>query len=278
MVSIICLGKWKLTTSVASLDRKMTVSVLQGNITTRPHGASIVSVIGEYTKLCLASPPGLCLWAEWSFPFNIRRFHFLKGFLDQARQYKQDWIMGVIDTDKGALYNSACAISSEGRLLPEIYHKRYLVPIGEYIPWWIQISPLAFLFGTCTPLSDGFSSGSDAVVYQFDQARIAPVICFESLSPEIVASSVRKGGEILVNLSNTAWFRSSMIGDQMVSFCVLRAAETHRSFAFATAIGPSVMVDPQGKILRISARNEKVLMTEPMPVESDLTPFARFCR
>jgi apolipoprotein N-acyltransferase len=110
-------------------------------------------------------------------------------------------------------------------------------------------------------------------VLDLDGTRIASLVCFETMSPELVVSPVRNGGELLVNLSDLAWFHDSMIGDQMVAFSVCRAVETGRYFVFAANTGPSVVVDTRGRIAAHSRAGARTVLTGDVRLCREQTPF-----
>jgi apolipoprotein N-acyltransferase len=93
------------------------------------------------------------------------------------------------------------------------------------------------------------------------------------LSPELVTQSVRAGGELLVNLSDLAWFHNSMIGQQMIAFSILRAIENRRYFVFAANSGPSAIIEPTGKVIAASPKSSKATLTARVGFSSTITPF-----
>jgi apolipoprotein N-acyltransferase len=97
------------------------------------------------------------------------------------------------------------------------------------------------------------------------------------VSPQICSAGVRAGGEVLTDSSDNSWFRLSILSDQMVSFCVMRAAENHRSFVFATALGPSTIIDSSGHILSQAGREEPAVISAELPIEQDITMYTRWC-
>jgi apolipoprotein N-acyltransferase len=183
-------------------------------------------------------------------------------------------IIGSIDRDSdGKPYNSAFGIASNGTLLQAVYHKRYLVPFGEYMPSWVKYMPEWMQRLTSTPAGTGFTAGKFPVTINFDGRRVAPLICFETISPELVASSVRNGGNLLVNLSDLAWFHESMCGDQMIAFSVLRAVESGRDFVFAANTGPSAVINRYGKITSRSPQEKITNLIGKVTFHSERTPF-----
>lgn len=259
---------------------KVLFSALQAGVSVKAHKASAADVLSKYIQLSIESPANsVCVWPEWSMALNFSGASTsLQAAAHLARRNKQSWLMGVFDLDnQGRLFNSVCAIEQSGRILPDVYHKRYLVPVGEYTPDWIRLSPIgAVLYGVHKKYND-MSSGETPAVFCLDRVKVAPLLCFENVSPQICAASTRAGGEVLIDSSDNSWFGRSILSDQMVSFCVMRAVENHRSFVFATALGPSTMIDSSGHIIRQAGRDQTATISSELPVERDITPYTRWC-
>lgn len=266
--------------SPAKVQKTVAVAALQANLSEVLHKVKSEVVVVKYLNLARSCAPGtVCIWPEWSFPVAFSKSQrTYKALAVFPKRDKQAWVVGASDRGaQGEIYNATCAIESNGEVLPQVYHKRYLVPIGEYLPDWIKATPLRFMMFGNNKLPKESSSGLQPVILPLRQAKIAPVICFEAAYPRLCAQSVRAGGELLVDCSDNSWFKSSILSDQMVSFCVLRAVENHRSFVFATALGPSTIIDSTGHILAQAPRQKESTVKAVVPLESDITPYTRWC-
>ena len=129
---------------------------------------------------------------------------------------------------------------------------------------------------TNTPAGGGYSSGESPAILDFGWGKVAPLICFESLSPELVASSVRAGGQLIVNISDLSWFHQSFVGRQMIAFSVFRAIENGRYFIFAANTGPSAIIDPGGRIDELSGQDQDLLLVGKVSLCTCATPFTRW--
>ncbi|HEY9788511.1 MAG TPA: apolipoprotein N-acyltransferase [Candidatus Obscuribacterales bacterium] len=253
-------------------------SVLQGNISFTVHHATREAMIARYFALARTAPQSLCVWPEWAYPCVWSKDGVCRELLRKAAALcKQTWIVGTVDCDeKRQLMNGVVAVTDKGEVQPEVYHKRYLVPFGEYTPWLIKYSPFGWLFSTGAPGNSDYRPGDRPVVFSISGRKISPLVCFETISPELVAENVRMGAQLLVNCSNTVWFQSPIMGEQMIAFCVMRAAESHRNFVFATTIGPSAFIDAYGRVSRKSRRENASVLVDCVSFESDITPFCRW--
>lgn len=273
-------GSARLDSEKAIEKKKLLFTALQAGRSVKAHQVSGLEVLKTYFELSGKSPANsVCIWPEWSIALNFRTNATSLNQASQiAARHKQAWVLGIFDKDpEGRLFNSVCAFTADGKVLPELYHKRYLVPVGEYTPDWIRLTPLGtVLYGAAKKYND-VSSGENAVVFDLKKVKVTPVVCFENVSPQICSAGVRAGGEVLIDSSDNSWFRLSILSDQMVSFCVMRAVENHRSFVFATALGPSTIVDSTGHILNQAGREVPGTISAELPIEQDITPFTRWC-
>lgn len=261
-------------------NKKEMVSVLQGNLLFGLNEIDPAKHWNRYLGLARSSPPGICVWPEWSIPVSISLYpHIFKELAAKAAVINQDWIVGAIDEDKkGNAYNAACVVGKSANGANVVYHKQYLVPFGEHSPAWLLNSPLGGLCGTLTPRRKGFTEGSESVVFTCGKNKVVPLICCELVSSELASAGVRKGGELLVDCSNTMWFQTKLLGDQSFAVCILRAVENHRYFVFGTSIGPSAFIDWHGRILKTAPMNEPCALSQEVHFDSRLTPFSRWFR
>ncbi|OYW94531.1 MAG: hypothetical protein B7Z23_03525 [Pseudomonadales bacterium 32-61-5] len=104
---------------------------------------------------------------------------------------------------------------------------------------------------------------------------IAPFICYEVVYPEFAASLAAQS-DILLTVSNDAWFGRSIGPLQHLQMAQMRALEAGRWMIRATNNGVTVLIDPQGRITeRIPAFEQAVLYGEVTPMQG-LTPFLQW--
>lgn len=281
LLSAALAGEWLLLQERVSLKGLPVrpITVIQGNGCPGISGEAPEKVVDGFVKMTIRAPKNLCLWTEWSVPASIvHRGDVFKGLAEVAARQGQEWIIGCYDETEGGQYFNSAALLSGGAIKGEIYSKRYLVPFGEYVPAPLHLPPFCYLFCTGTPEKSDFASGQKPVVMPVADYEVSPIICFESIAPELVSQSVRAGGQVIVNLSNTIWFRDSIMSDQMIAFAAFRAAECKRSFVFSTNVGPSVFIDPLGQVTKTAPRGKAIVMSADVPLCREMTPFCRFYR
>jgi apolipoprotein N-acyltransferase len=268
--------------SITGSEPNQTVSVLQGNINIdmerTKHRYTVSELLSHYMTMLENCPKGLIVWTENALPTYLSdepgTIADLAAF---AKKHECDMVVGALYHDPETTpFNSAYGITGNGLLISEVYSKRYLVPFGEYTPSAVRNMPEWVLRLTNTPAGGGFGSGKTAVALALNCGQVAPLICFETLSPELCASSTRKGGQLLVNISDLAWFHRSMIGQQMIAFSVFRAVENSRYFVFGANTGPSAIIDSNGRIKELSGQEQDQVLVGKVALSSELTPFTRW--
>jgi apolipoprotein N-acyltransferase len=282
LTGVIAFGFYQSTTLNYVAD--IPVSVVQQNInidmqkTTRRYSGEDLYRI--HRDLMASAPRGISIWTESALPIYLSSEKSMQRLLkDLAASRSTDIVVGAMDSDKeGRPYNSAYGITSGGEILGNIYHKRYLVPVGEYAPPFLKLLPDWARRMTNTPAGGGFNAGAQPEVFDFASLRIGPLICFETIAPEEVASTVRQGAEALVNISDLAWFHDSLIGEQMLATSVMRAVENRRFFVFAANTGPSAIIDPLGRINERCGVGKAQVLTGKVGKVIDISPFTSWYR
>ncbi len=149
------------------------------------------------------------------------------------------------------IYNSAAFIRPDlgysGR-----YDKIHRVIFGEYLPlrnllpWLEQLTPFGAGFG--------IEAGSDVQLFEYGPWTFAPLICFEDTVPPLVrrmaAQRTESGAapDVLVNLTNDAWFHGSSELDQHLVTACFRCVENRIPMVRAVNGGISSFIDGNGRV------------------------------
>ena len=147
-------------------------------------------------------------------------------------------------------YNSALQIIPNQNV--EVYHKGKLVPGVEIFPYIRFLKPFlgdAMLdFGGATS-SLGIDKERKVFVNQFNKAKVAPIICYESIYGEFVTDYVKNGANLLAIMTNDSWWGNSEGHKQLLSYARLRAIETRREIVRAANSGISAHINAKGDIV-----------------------------
>jgi apolipoprotein N-acyltransferase len=146
-------------------------------------------------------------------------------------------------------FNSAFLIDKDLNNLGS-YHKRVLMPFGEYLPFsetfpWIK---------SISPQSGDFSSGDrlEPVILKRQNSndlKIGVLICYEDLVPRLSKSYAQQGANLLVNLTNDAWYGDTAAPHQHHLLALWRAIETRKYLLRVTNTGLTAVVDPLGNTI-----------------------------
>jgi len=233
------------------------VAMVQGNIPqalkwTPEYRQHSLSVYADATAEHWDSD--LVIWPEAAVPAFFQDVQaFLEPLAARATETETALITGIPfrDSTRRRFYNSIVGLGqAEG-----VYHKQRLVPFGEYVPLEGWLRGLIDFFDL--PMSD-FSRGpatqSPLLAGEF---RLAPSICYEVVYTDLVARSARRA-DLLITISNDAWFGASIGPLQHLEMARMRALETGRYVLRATNNGVSAIIDERGRIV---ARSDQFVMT-----------------
>lgn len=261
------------------------ITIVQGDINIDMQKSKRKYKISDLTEiydgLLKNTRDSLVILTESALPIYLNESPNTRAWLEKtARDKHIDIITGAMDKDNiERPMNGAFATTSSGAMISTVYHKQFLVPFGEYTPWLINYMPQWLKQLTNTPAGGGFAPGREAISFTLNGQKVSPLICFESISPDLVARSVREGGQLLVNISDLAWFHQSNCGKQMMAFAVLRAVENRRHFVFAANSGPSAIISQSGKIVKQVGQDAgQCVLSGEVTFDHRLSPFTLWYR
>ncbi len=277
---------WRMQTFPTAIAQaeQMEVAVAQGNIPQdqKWQPAFQRETIDTYLRLSnalfTAQKPQLIVWPETALPFYPYEHPlFLRLHSELTRPHQTYLLTGAPHREKtsaaGPLTyaNSAFLLSPEGQVVGR-YDKQHLVPFGEYIPFRRILSfasPLVETLGA-------FSPGQTNTPLPCQSSRIGVLICFESIFPEISRKQVEGGANLLVTITNDAWFGRSSAPWQHLAMGVFRAVETRKTLLRAANTGISAFVDPMGRIQQASPLFAEYARSQAVALLNGLTCYVRW--
>ncbi len=248
--------------------KSVKVAVVQGNIDQSvkwnpDYQRKTIQIYEELTDRAASFNPDLVVWPETAVPFFYQEQNELsKKVVQIAVEEGTALIFGSpaygVTREGPRYYNRAYAISKDGKVTG-FYDKMHLVPFGEYVP----LKGLLFFVDRLVPAAGDFASGEILKPLQSGDLTAGILICFEVLFPELSRGQVRMGADVLVNLTNDAWFGRTSAPYQHLSMAVFRAVENRIPVVRAANTGISAFIDPTGEITTRSAIFERdVLVAE----------------
>lgn len=197
----------------------------------------------------------LVVWSETSATFAVPE-SLGKGsfFKDKfARSLGVPTIFGAVlyrvDPDRERWFNTALATNVQGDVTGR-YDKQYLLAFGEYLPLG-DTFPILYKW---SPHSGRFSAGTSIEPVEVEvngkKHPVSVLICYEDILPGFTNRAVSHADpELLVNMTNDAWFGNTTEPWEHLALAKFRAVEHRRFLVRSTNSGVSAIVDPTGAIV-----------------------------
>ncbi|NOZ01862.1 MAG: apolipoprotein N-acyltransferase, partial [Deltaproteobacteria bacterium] len=173
--------------------------------------------------------------------------------------------------DEQEYYNTALLVAPDGRVLGR-YDKNYLLIFGEHIPFadWFPF------LKSWLPEAGDYRPGRTVEVFDLDSVRIGLMICYEDIIPSFTRKLADKDPNILINITNDAWFGKTSEPWQHLQLAAFRAIENRRYLLRSTNTGVSAVIDPVGRIVSHTSLEGAETLTADIAVLSGETIYQRF--
>jgi apolipoprotein N-acyltransferase len=258
------------------------VALVQGDIdqSIKWDPSNQAETINIYRRLTLSSKsfdPDLVVWPETAVPLFFQEGGELaREVLATAKEAHAYIIFGSpaygVEGKSIHYYNRAYLISPQEKVV-ESYDKIHLVPFGEYVPLQRY---LPFVHRLVVSAGD-FRSGKKSSPLSFPKAKAGILICFESIFPELARDMTKNGAQILVNITNDAWYGMTSAPYQHFSMAVFRAVENRRPLVRAANTGFSAFIDCHGEIMQVSHLFTEATLCRELPLGGpSLTVYTRY--
>jgi apolipoprotein N-acyltransferase len=220
--------------------------------------------------------PQLVVWPESAVPHYFHMHPRWEPLIvAQAISDSIPIVTGGLDVvwgetrDDYEYYNSAFLFDASGRRDPyPVYHKRYLVPIVERVPFlnprWFHLK----WFG-------GFGIGAPGAIYEQPIGKFGILICYESIFEDLSRRYRREGADFIVNITNDAWYGETAAPHQHAAHLVMRAIENRVGIARAANSGISEFVDPLGREHQRTRLSVKTYATDNIHTTDVITLYTR---
>jgi apolipoprotein N-acyltransferase len=195
------------------------------------------------------------VWSETSAMRPAYDEEYREDLYGVARRIGAPAIFGAVivkhvsDERRYVLYNAAVSSDDAGTITGR-YDKQFLLTFGEYLPFG-EAFPVLYRW---SPNSGHFTPGRSLepliVDVKGQKHPVTALICYEDILPRFTNDAVRYGNpELLVNMTNDAWFGDTTEPWEHLALAQLRAIEHRRYLVRGTNSGVSAVVDPVGRVI-----------------------------
>jgi len=263
-------------------EKSLKAAIIQGNIDQSikwdpAYQEQSVDTYHRLTRSTSLFKPDLVVWPETAMPFFFQdNEKFSPRLFEMSKEAGADLIFGspaYERTRTGTQYYNRVYLLSRNGEFAGYYDKVHLVPFGEYVPYrW-----LFPFFRHLLHAAGNFASGKKTDPLRLKNHSAGVLICFEVIFPELARTQARKGAEILVNLTNDAWFGRTSAPYQHLSMAVFRTIENGRPMIRAANTGFSAFIGPQGRIMTRSELFKEEVLTQDLRLgHSSLRFYTRY--
>ncbi|MFT4768612.1 MAG: apolipoprotein N-acyltransferase [Glaciecola sp.] len=239
----------------------------------------LVTLTDSLTDITKNARPGLVVWPETAIPLSLRSYRnreLITALLEQAKSQNAPMLVGahsieVVPGEAPRLYNAAFLIPSSGYINQE-YHKILLAPGVEKTLMAPYLPPTL-----AERWPSRLQTGNTLGLFNLDDHKIGVFICWEVFFPDFVRQLAQQGAGVLINMSND----NAAFGDAESAYTiplphvVLRAIENQRYVVRSANGGPSIAVDPYGRVAAIENGAQESILLATVNLQSRNTFFSR---
>jgi apolipoprotein N-acyltransferase len=257
LVGISVWGFARMNAGLPADVKPKTIALLQGNIDQNHWGNnsldSSFSIFEELLKKVTLDKPDLVVMPESALLcYLLRRPQLAMRVSAWSRELGEPIIMGALHWDpapRGSrddylVYNTAFYVDPVSQKYTP-YYKMKLVPFSETLPF-------TGVFPILSRVNLGqadFKTGKDPVVFSIGNGvRAGPFICYEIIYPGFVRDRVKRGANLLVNITNDGWFGKTSGAFQHATMARMRSIENGVPLARAANTGITMLVDQFGRV------------------------------
>ncbi len=194
----------------------------------------------------------LIIWPETAIPSLYHHADDFVGPVTSRQAESEAFFMSGLaykspETEK---YFNSILLVDDGHYF---YNKHHLVPFGEYLPLRFFLAGILNFLNI--PMSDFSPSDIEEKHFRTAKGVFGMSICYE----DAYGAEMRRvlpEANILINVSNDAWFGDSFAPHQHLQIARMRALESGRYLLRAANTGISAVVNEKGKVIARSPQFE----------------------
>lgn len=270
LVGALLYGHWRLGQPFAD-GAAVRVAVVQGGAppADRSQRAARLARYLGLTTAGAAPQTDLVVWPEYAVEAYLEEPSPTRdAVLRMSHETRADVILGgphYAASPSGTRYYNSAYLVRDGRLAAR-YDKHQLVPFAED-------GRFSWMLGE---RATSYTPGPGTFVLPATALRAGMLLCVEAMFPDLVRQAVDQGADVLVNLSNDAWFGHAGAARQQLDIATLRAVESRRYLVRAAASGVSAVIDPYGRTLAESGFDTFQVLNATVHASHARTPYQRW--
>ena len=258
---------------------RLRVGVVQPNMSAREKWSDLregARRLFDGSRELAPAKPDLIVWPEaaWAVgvPLGLERLPEPMRAAVGAPLLFGSIVRTSTEAGEPRLLNRVLLAGARGEILGS-YDKVERMPFSEYLPF-AELLPASLR--SLWPARASVEAGGHVAPLSLGPHRIAALICLEDLLPGFVRRVVREGSpQLLVNLTNDAWFGESDEQRIHLALARLRAVEQRRSLVRATNTGLSAVIDPLGRVVAAAEPFTRASFAADVPLLEGTTPYQR---
>jgi apolipoprotein N-acyltransferase len=209
-----------------------------------PNSANEIDAgFAQLLKMPRAQKPALIVWPESAIPRLVDEGKGV-GETAEGSLLGAEQLVGVVSRRGDELFNTAELLAPNGSPLG-VYHKRELVPFGEYVPF---SSTLRRVIGALDQIGEISAGAERQPLLDTALGPAAATICYEAVFPRWMRLDASRGARVIFNLTNDGWYKDTWGPYQHFETNVFRAVENRVTVIRAGNTGISAVIDPWGVV------------------------------
>jgi apolipoprotein N-acyltransferase len=258
---------------------RLPLAIVQPNITieeARLKTATREELLKRQVELSNKLPVSMLVWPEGTIDSTGHTVPIFLTFLnDLALREKKTVIFGKYMRQSGVVIDAACLLYPDNRK-SQTYINCQPIPIFDWSPWEGVRDQVDYVWRDAIPvIREAFACDTKPRIVVSDWGKIGLSISAEVMYPHLIASEVRDGASLLVNVSDLSWFHNSSLNKQLLATAVFRAVENERYLVFASNTGKSAVINPAGIITSLSLSQRKGTIIDTVQFLIEKTPYSK---
>ncbi len=266
---------WLVPVGLGEQDEALTIAVVSSNVDqdVKLDARNLAELTDRFVALgerAITVGPDLVVFPESFLPAYVLDANAVFSRLaNLAKVGDTHLLFGTGTYRERRIFNSVVLVDANGRVLGS-YDMVRPVPFGEYIPGrsFLEAIGLGSWIRSFLPVDLSRGAGYEPI------GTIGTPICFESTFPTASRRLTQAGAELLITVTNDAWFARSSELRAHFSTAIFRAVENRRAVVQAANGGISGFVDRRGRIR--TETGAETVSADRIPLSSARTPYTRW--